>query len=382
MAADDLARQGIAALKAGDTARARELLTQATQSDPQNQVAFLWLTAVVDNQEEKRQYLQRVVDIDPSSDPGKRAAAGLAQLGASAPTVPVPPAMANEPVAPPPASPDVEPIPNPQGQPSWFADLASGGSSSGGGEEGGKSGGEQPSLFGVPSSGSEPAPEPASSSPFNIPSSSSSASPFNDPDSGSSTSVFGVPSSEASEPSGSGGQSSSFSVPDDFDVPAAPKSSGNRNLIIAIVAAVVLVPCVCIGGSFALLAVLGAAGESVGGGTFSGGDAPDYPVTGGGTLRVGGGSVSGNLDSLFEADDWRFQGEAGQSVTIRCQARGGQDTDPRIHLIAPGGGVVADDDDGGQGYNSLISNVTLPETGTYTIRVDVFTRGDYVLWIE
>jgi hypothetical protein len=95
-----------------------------------------------------------------------------------------------------------------------------------------------------------------------------------------------------------------------------------------------------------------------------------------------GESVTGNLNSLWEADDWTFSGTQGDRITIRCEAARGYDTDPRVHLVGPDGSLVASDDDGGSGYDSLISNVVLPTTGDYIIKIDVFEEGDYVLSVD
>jgi type II secretory pathway pseudopilin PulG len=110
--------------------------------------------------------------------------------------------------------------------------------------------------------------------------------------------------------------------------------------------------------------------------TLDGGDG--LATTGGGTISVGG-SVQGTLDSLFEAHNWVFEGQAGQTVTIRADAVG--ETDPRVRLLDPGGSVIAEDDDGGGGLNALLT-ATLPMSGTYTIRVDIFVAGTYTLTLQ
>jgi hypothetical protein len=101
-------------------------------------------------------------------------------------------------------------------------------------------------------------------------------------------------------------------------------------------------------------------------------------ITGGGTLTVGGEPQSATLNSLEEGHDWTFDGEAGQAVTIDVVAEG--DTDPQARLLDPSGDLLVLDDDGGDGYNARIVT-TLPETGTYTVRVDVFTEGTYSIQI-
>jgi hypothetical protein len=102
------------------------------------------------------------------------------------------------------------------------------------------------------------------------------------------------------------------------------------------------------------------------------------PVTGGGTLTVGGEAEAATLDSLFEAHDWTFEGEAGQAVTIDVMGQG--DADPRAQLLDPSGDLLVEDDDGGDNYNARIAT-TLPETGTYTVRVDMFTAGTYSIQV-
>jgi ABC-type phosphate transport system substrate-binding protein len=102
------------------------------------------------------------------------------------------------------------------------------------------------------------------------------------------------------------------------------------------------------------------------------------PVSGGGTLEVGG-SQTATLDTIYEAHDWTFQGTAGQQVTISVEGVG--DVDPRVTLIGPGGDRLAADDDGGGNMNALLT-YTLPSDGTYTARVDVFTAGEYTITLQ
>lgn len=77
---NDLTRQGIAALKAGDQQQAASLLKQAIREDKNNQIAWLWLSGCVDSDEDKIQCLERVVSIDATSEAGQRAARGLEQI--------------------------------------------------------------------------------------------------------------------------------------------------------------------------------------------------------------------------------------------------------------------------------------------------------------
>lgn len=94
-----------------------------------------------------------------------------------------------------------------------------------------------------------------------------------------------------------------------------------------------------------------------------------------------GSAVQGRLEGLFDMDSWSFQGRAGQTVTIRADAAAGQSTDPQIHL-GFNGDILTMDDDGGGGYSSLIANYRLPSDGTYTIYVEVWSTGTYVLTLQ
>lgn len=66
--ADQLTQQAIAAAQAGDRDEARALLQQATELDPRNAEAWLWLAGVVDELEEKRRCFQRVLELEPYNE--------------------------------------------------------------------------------------------------------------------------------------------------------------------------------------------------------------------------------------------------------------------------------------------------------------------------
>jgi pimeloyl-ACP methyl ester carboxylesterase len=63
---NDLTRQGIDALKAGDRTRARQLLSRSLQQDPQDVDAWLALSFAVEVREQQILCLRRVLQIDPS----------------------------------------------------------------------------------------------------------------------------------------------------------------------------------------------------------------------------------------------------------------------------------------------------------------------------
>lgn len=82
---DDLLTQGQAALKAGDKARARQLLQSAVQQNPQNETAWLWLAGAVDNDFERAMYLEKALAINPGNAGARKE---LERIRATAPVVP------------------------------------------------------------------------------------------------------------------------------------------------------------------------------------------------------------------------------------------------------------------------------------------------------
>lgn len=74
---DELQRQGLTALKAGDKARAQALFAQIVKADPRNERAWLYLAATVKNPDEQRYCLQRVLALDPNNAQAQRALATL-----------------------------------------------------------------------------------------------------------------------------------------------------------------------------------------------------------------------------------------------------------------------------------------------------------------
>ncbi|MFQ5856092.1 MAG: tetratricopeptide repeat protein [Anaerolineae bacterium] len=69
--ADRLTRRAIAAAQVGDNDEAEGLLRQATELDPDNAEAWLWLARVVDDLREKREYFRRVLTLDPYNERAK-----------------------------------------------------------------------------------------------------------------------------------------------------------------------------------------------------------------------------------------------------------------------------------------------------------------------
>ena len=80
-----------------------------------------------------------------------------------------------------------------------------------------------------------------------------------------------------------------------------------------------------------------------------------------------------------KADLYRFQAAAGDRVTVAMD--GVTLGDPYLYLIGPDGSLLSEDDDGGTGQNALLSDITLPNTGTYEIEATsfAFEGGQYRL---
>lgn len=86
-----------------------------------------------------------------------------------------------------------------------------------------------------------------------------------------------------------------------------------------------------------------------------------------------------SLDDLYEGHNWLFEGRAGQTITVRVEAAPGSDTDPRLKVIDPAGVVLAQaDDPEDEGRNAALT-ISLPVDGVYTLRVDVYVLGEYVI---
>ncbi|MEI6778539.1 MAG: hypothetical protein WCK70_16700 [Chloroflexales bacterium] len=76
--AEALRAQGIAAMRAGERTRARQLLTAAVRADPRSAEAWLWLSGTLDDPTQQRECLERVLVLDPQNVAARR---GLAERG-------------------------------------------------------------------------------------------------------------------------------------------------------------------------------------------------------------------------------------------------------------------------------------------------------------
>ncbi len=72
MSPDPILQQAQAAIKNGDRTAARQLLRQAIEVDPGNEIAWLWLSALVEDPAQERQCLERVIAINPDNAVAQR----------------------------------------------------------------------------------------------------------------------------------------------------------------------------------------------------------------------------------------------------------------------------------------------------------------------
>ncbi len=93
---DTMFQDAVEALRRGDKARAKELLTLLLKTDQNNPTYWIWLSAAVDNSKERIYCLQTAIKLDPENGTAKR---GLVLLGALPPDENVQPFPVNRPRA-------------------------------------------------------------------------------------------------------------------------------------------------------------------------------------------------------------------------------------------------------------------------------------------
>src|SRR5260221_14232240 len=76
--AKQLLQQGIAAARAGQQAQARKFLQEAVKRDPRSESAWLWLSSVAQDDQERAFCLKQLLSINPNNE---HALKGLRQLG-------------------------------------------------------------------------------------------------------------------------------------------------------------------------------------------------------------------------------------------------------------------------------------------------------------
>jgi hypothetical protein len=68
----DLLRRGIAAAKEGQRDRARDLLMRVVEQDEENISAWMWLSGVVDDLEDREICMENVLTLDPDNEVARR----------------------------------------------------------------------------------------------------------------------------------------------------------------------------------------------------------------------------------------------------------------------------------------------------------------------
>lgn len=81
----DLLLKGIQAARTGDRAGARRIFQQVLIADRTNETALMWMASLVDSIEERRNFLQRVLQLNPNNE---RAREALQRLGAGESGIP------------------------------------------------------------------------------------------------------------------------------------------------------------------------------------------------------------------------------------------------------------------------------------------------------
>ena len=94
MAEDTMFQDAVEALRQGDKAKARDLLTKLLKTDQNNVQYWIWLSAAVESQKERIYCLQTALQIDPENATAKR---GLVLMGALPPDESVQPFSLNRP---------------------------------------------------------------------------------------------------------------------------------------------------------------------------------------------------------------------------------------------------------------------------------------------
>ncbi len=115
---DDRLRQAIALIQSGKGQSGARLLAEVVQADPENEIAWLWMSGVVHTDEQRIDCLEQVLRINPGNEAARE---GLAALRATRQAAPEMPPTPSEPGPPPreageaPVSPvkeAVEPLPD------------------------------------------------------------------------------------------------------------------------------------------------------------------------------------------------------------------------------------------------------------------------------
>ena len=117
-------RDIIQAVQRGDRAQARRDLLTLLKTNSRDERAWYLMSIVVDDPQQKRDCLQRVLQINPNNADAQKQLAKLAPASSTPPAAPPPPAKAVTPAPPPAAKPPVTPAAEPEPEPAddtWVA---------------------------------------------------------------------------------------------------------------------------------------------------------------------------------------------------------------------------------------------------------------------
>jgi hypothetical protein len=93
--------------------------------------------------------------------------------------------------------------------------------------------------------------------------------------------------------------------------------------------------------------------------------------------------VTGQITFEVTEEAWVFDGAAGDVVLIDMRANEGSSLDCYLSLLDPSGLTMMTNDDGGEGLNSRIGPLPLPENGEYTVLASNYNgTGAYTLEVK
>ena len=113
----DKLQQAIAAIKAGDKVAGRQRLAEVIIDDPNSETAWLWMTAVVDDQQKKQECLHKVLRINPDNQAAREALARMETPSEMPVSVDLPQLEAEAPQPTPDTAPATDWLPSTQPEP-------------------------------------------------------------------------------------------------------------------------------------------------------------------------------------------------------------------------------------------------------------------------
>ncbi|HVU12277.1 MAG TPA: hypothetical protein VHD90_13420 [Phototrophicaceae bacterium] len=75
---EELLKLAISAARAGNRSSARLMFEQVLKQDKNNERAMMWLAKIADNKTERKQWLQRVLNVNPNNDAARDALKSMA----------------------------------------------------------------------------------------------------------------------------------------------------------------------------------------------------------------------------------------------------------------------------------------------------------------